>query len=202
MAPFLKNCSTFFSFKRLFDVCKSGLSYLTHHLSRSSKQSLRYVHMAENSFSGSLQDRFNETGFLDKLQGLALNDNQFTGAIPPSLEGLDSIKAILLHHNKFDGPVPDNLCNIRKPTWLTVLQADCGGEPIANECKCCTRCCDRQTKICKTPSRRLSMRDAEEHMFGLGHHLATRERKLQPPKCTALYRWDPDAGLVEYVPSS
>lgn len=140
---------------------------------------------------------------------MALHDNHFNGPIPPSLEGLDSIRFLSLYYNDFEGEVPANLCNILGPSGLSVLEADCGGDPVANECGCCTRCCDREALTCQiVDRRRLSVHpsrgNVEEYHYGdeeTPHHhhpILPKRRALQAAsECRARYRWVSDTGRLE-----
>lgn len=162
--------------------------------------------MSENEFSGPLQDRFGDTG-LNNLIALDLSSNLFDGTIPSSLEDLDSIRVIRLQYNMFTGPVPNDICNIRGPQILTLLEVDCGGDPIPNECSCCTSCCDRDTKTCAfVDTRRLANEgrivhsdedDWEEAHFSQFHErVIPKRRKLQSDDCTARARWDRESGRL------
>ena len=166
-------------------------------------------HIGSNEFSGPLQDRFNETG-LDHLIAMALEENMFTGAIPPSLEELPTIRIIRLHSNEFEGAVPNNICNIRSPNRLVLLEADCDGDPPANECSSCTSCCLRHengTLTCRpVTARRLeeravTARRLEERLIPASTEelglFPQNERLLQPIDCAAQYRWDRETGLLE-----
>jgi hypothetical protein len=50
------------------------------------------------------------------------------------------------HYNLFEGDVPFEICaNVLPNGVLEFLQADCGPEDNpAQECACCSACCDRQ----------------------------------------------------------
>lgn len=192
---------------------KLALAFHRHAAQRflySSSRALQYVQFAGNKFNGPLEDRFNDTG-LNNLIALAINDNQFSGPIPESIEGLDSLAFLLIQNNNFSGPVPGNICNITGPNNLRLLEADCGGDPIANQCTCCTRCCDRVNKVCEYVGRRLSfaMDDFQEEddmeinyphpYFNHEHLIPKKRRKLQntPQECSAVYRWNSDTGRLE-----
>lgn len=190
----------------------------------SNNRELQYIDLQQNSFSGPLQDRFNETG-LNQLIGLSLNDNDFSGPIPPSLEGLDAVRILALFNNKFEGPVPENICNIRGPAGLRFFEVDCDGDPVANECSCCTYCCDREARTCSdVEGRRLELerQEAETHRLALEeearvkhhdfafHHefIPNAHRIFPQPRrnlqgqqggCTVEYRWIPETGELVLV---
>ena len=68
-----------------------------------------------------------------------------------NLDGLDSL---WLHQNDLTGTMPGEVCALRGPTGITVLDADCGPTngvgPALIECQleCCTACCDTITGFC------------------------------------------------------
>lgn len=170
--------------------------------------------MADNQFSGPLQDRFDEINESDEkglnnLIAMDLQNNLFTGAIPPSLAGLGAIRVIKLQYNQFTGSVPEGLCDIRGPQTLTLLEADCGGD-VPNECSCCSSCCDRDTNTCEfLDERRLvnfkkgKIDDLAPKRNALNFHerVIPRKRTLQSSAsdCTARYRWDSDTGILVQV---
>lgn len=151
-----------------------------------------------------LSNRFNESG-LNNLQELYLNDNQFTGTIPPSLESLDAIRVISLNNNLFNGSVPHGICDLATHD-LNVLVADCSGDP-GNECSCCSTCCDRAAQTCQPAFgggddsiRQLqdkSIFSGEPTFLSNARDQSPHAPRLATPKCTAKYRWDSETGLLE-----
>lgn len=164
-----------------------------------SEHALRIISLESNSFGGKLEDHFNET-ILENLLVLSLNDNQFTGAIPPSLQYLDSARLVNLSSNFFEGPVPNGICNLRGPTSSLFLEADCGGDPVANECNCCTSCCDRISNICQevNPDER-NRQLVQEDNDTAGNLDSTPDikRQLQRNECLAQFWWNSESGHVE-----
>ncbi|XP_074570426.1 pollen receptor-like kinase 3 [Curcuma longa] len=55
------------------------------------------------------------------LRSISLNDNKFSGPLPPDLSTLGSIKSLFLSHNAFSGEIPDgifaSMCSLKK-LWL------------------------------------------------------------------------------------
>ena len=173
----------------------------------STNHALRHIRLAENEFSGPLLDRFNWTG-LNNLASIELNDNSFSGTIPPSLEGLDAIRSIRLQNNLFTGAVPSNICNIRGLLTLFQLEADCAGDPVPNQCSCCSTCCDRDTGTCESVSqRRLMESDAvdpfpeRKGMQSYHEFIPSHRKRLSFNRfaCAAKYRWISETGVLEQV---
>uniref|UniRef100_A0A7S3P463 L domain-like protein n=1 Tax=Amphora coffeiformis TaxID=265554 RepID=A0A7S3P463_9STRA len=168
---------------------------------------LQFIHMANNKFSGRLEERFNETPGLNSLLSFEVAGNEFTGPIPESLDGLDAIRVIRMYYNNFTGVVPGGICVLRGPDDLVLLEADCAGNPVANECECCTLCCDREFELCRPVDGRFLSpgdsdpdQDEEEDIRYAHQRVIPRKRKLQTrPICegsSAVYRWDADTGLL------
>lgn len=155
--------------------------------------------MSGNEFSGPLQDRFgepnefNETGLVN-LIAMDLSRNSFSGAIPSSLESLEAIKVIKLQYNEFTGTVPDDICSIRGT--LSLLEADCGGDPVPNECSCCTTCCDRETNTCRRQRRHLSSVNKEDLVSTKDNGRAIPGALESSDQCTVRYRWDSETGIL------
>lgn len=184
-------------------------------------QDLQYIEMRRNEFSGPLQDRFNGPG-LRNLRALALDENFFTGPIPPTLGDLDALSFLSLEFNLFEGAVPNEVCGLRttEGSGLLDLSADCVGEPAANPCDCCSICCDPERPVgpfCDDVLRRLEERPtlakknkvsqtgrdrkASRPRHSLSYRSLQRERvssqrnrKLQEPDCAARYLWDAETG--------
>jgi Leucine-rich repeat (LRR) protein len=93
--------------------------------------------------SGTLSSRIGE---LSSLISIRIRRNRLTGTIPTELALLPNLRLAWLHLNQFTGAIP--MCN--GPRFLDYLNADCGpdGAP-AQECTCCTGCCDRNTELCQ-----------------------------------------------------
>ena len=69
-------------------------------------------------------------------------------------EAQDRIHVVVLHTNDIHGTMPIEVCLLRGPHGLKVLDADCNptsgtGVPMV-ECMvgCCSACCDRVTGLC------------------------------------------------------
>lgn len=93
--------------------------------------------------SGILSSRIGE---LSSLISIRIRRNRLTGTVPTELALLPNLRLAWLHLNQFTGAIP--MCN--GPRFLDYLNADCGpdGAP-AQECTCCTGCCDRNTELCQ-----------------------------------------------------
>eukprot|EP00977_Amphora_coffeiformis_P012333 scaffold3043_cov180-Amphora_coffeaeformis.AAC.25 len=165
-------------------------------------RALQYIDLSKNDFSGTLQDRFDETG-LNSLIVLSLDNNQFSGTIPQSLEKL-GVSIVSIFYNNFTGPVPEGLCNKVGPTGLVFLEADCDGDPPDNECSCCTYCCDPDNRTCRDieTARRLNEEKHVRDDFDIDHEFIPNSDKLFPKRrhlqtsdsCTAQYVWKAETG--------
>ena len=77
-----------------------------------------------------------------------------TGTVPSEIGLLPNIKELWLHITGLVGVMPTEVCAIRGPGDLEILEANCadtnGFEPPALDCLCCTECCDAATEVCET----------------------------------------------------
>jgi hypothetical protein len=76
-----------------------------------------------------------------------------TGTVPSEIGLLPNIQELWLHITGLVGVMPDEVCAIRGPGDLEILQANCaatnGFEPPALDCQgCCTECCDAASEVC------------------------------------------------------
>ena len=122
------------------------------------------------------------------LEDLNLENNLFWGLIPSSLSSVDSLVSVRLNLNRFDGDVPDTICGLRLfdeggfREGLVVLEADCylNRGFIANNCSCCTECCDRTAMTCLV--------------------VDTSPIAAEPgPTCVELFRWDRLNGVIPSI---
>jgi len=74
------------------------------------------IYLFESGISGTLPD----IGNLGKLEHLALQDNDLSGTIPPSLYGLTTLENLYLSSNRFSGTIPPDVGNLvsLKQFWL------------------------------------------------------------------------------------
>ncbi|KAF2285374.1 hypothetical protein GH714_003288 [Hevea brasiliensis] len=63
------------------------------------------IWLGNNNLSGSIP----ELGSLKMLQTLHLENNQFTGEIPSSLESIKNLRELFLQNNNLTGPIPNSL---------------------------------------------------------------------------------------------
>lgn len=77
-----------------------------------------------------------------------------TGTVPSEIGLLPNIKELWLHITGLVGVMPTEVCAIRGPGDLEILESNCadtnGFEPPALDCQCCTECCDAATEVCET----------------------------------------------------
>ena len=67
-------------------------------------QSLQYLILYRNKFSGNLPDSIGSIGTLERL---ILSENQFTGSIPDSYGSLGNLMYMFLDSNQLSGSIPD-----------------------------------------------------------------------------------------------
>jgi len=72
----------------------------------SNLQNLETLHLANNEFTGSIPEMFDE---LFRLHELVLPNNKFTGTIPNTLTHLQLLKTLNLDANMFEGTLPPGL---------------------------------------------------------------------------------------------
>jgi Leucine-rich repeat (LRR) protein len=90
---------------------------------------------------------------LSSLETFRIRGNRgITGTVPSEIGLLRSIKELWLHLTGLVGVMPDEVCAIRGPGNLEILEANCadtnGFEPPALDCECCTECCDAASEVC------------------------------------------------------
>jgi hypothetical protein len=92
-------------------------------------------------------------GELVELIQLRVSTNRLTGSIPSEIQKLTKLRFFWSHLNLFNGSMPNEICDNRAPGGdLVGLQTDCN--PPDNpgvSCRCCTSCCDRDSKLCLLP---------------------------------------------------
>ena len=98
---------------------------------------LKVLDLGSNQFFGTLPS---EIGFLTKLTGLSVYDNNLSGQLPASISKLP-LELLYVDSNKFTSNpifpgVPQAICTLR-PDPLREFWADC--QEI--DCPCCTTCC-------------------------------------------------------------
>ena len=85
------------------------------HISKLSQ--LRYLHLSNNKFSGSIPAKIGSisgtTKYLGNLLELSLDGNQLTGSIPSNLGNLTNLKTLNLRNNSLTGSIPSQLGNFR-----------------------------------------------------------------------------------------
>merc|ERR1719253_1865121 len=95
--------------------------------------------IATNQVSGPIPP---EIGLLQSLDILELAENRFT-SIPAEMGQLTTVDHIFMQSNAFVGKtMPPEVCDLRTSHSLTLLWADCKGDPAGFECgkACCTTC--------------------------------------------------------------
>jgi len=124
-----------------------------------------------NSFSGSIpEEHFNMTMLtrwdlydcnftgtissniqrMRSLRTYRVRGNKFYGTIPAELGRLWFLNELWLHKNDFTGEIPEEVCSLRGPRGISILEADCGvvdgDESPQIDCMlgCCTVCCDHK----------------------------------------------------------
>lgn len=138
---------------------------------------MQIIDLSLNRLGGPLLGQFQG---MSSLRVLDLADNRFTGDIPRSITDSSSIVTLRLNFNDFEGSVPPEFCDIEQ------LEADCldldqqdgtsSVPPVT--CACCTRCCDPETRLCRSDGSNFN------------------NSPPSGPVCDATYRWDPDSGVL------
>jgi len=96
---------------------------------------LRDLNLATNDFSGPILNDFAS----NSLRTVELQENGFSGTIPPIFANSTRLNTLLLHENTFSGSMPAEICDkVGENIFLDILDltADCD-EVI---CLCCTQC--------------------------------------------------------------
>jgi Leucine-rich repeat (LRR) protein len=88
------------SYNNLGGSMPSSLSYLRF---------LTEIFANDNKLSGSLERVFNSANQVN-LATVLLNNNEFTGTLPPSLFALPSLSTVVLVSNCFSGSLPSAMC--------------------------------------------------------------------------------------------
>jgi len=100
---------------------------------------LKVLNLGSNSFYGNLPT---EIGFLSKLTGLSIFDNNLSGQLPDSISQLSLLELLYADSNDFrtsrqQPGVPLSICDALRPAPLKEFWADCE----KTSCVCCTTCC-------------------------------------------------------------
>jgi len=102
---------------------------------------LKVLNLGSNQFFGTLPT---EIGYLTKLTGLSVFDNDLSGVLPVSISKLSQLELLYVDSNKFQTirqvpGVPQAICELR-PEPLKEFWADCE----KTSCTCCTTCCSEE----------------------------------------------------------
>ncbi|KAF2301644.1 hypothetical protein GH714_028467 [Hevea brasiliensis] len=89
-----------------------------------SNGSMIYLHLAYNSLSGNIPDKF---GSMNHLQVLNLGHNKITGNIPDTFGGLKEIGVLDLSHNNLQGFIPASLGTVSFLSDLDVSNNNLSG---------------------------------------------------------------------------
>nr|CAB3464679.1 unnamed protein product [Digitaria exilis] len=88
--------------------------------------SLTYLALDHNNFTGAIPDAVTK---LKNLTYLALNENQLTGTIPSGIGELIGLETLKLENNPFDaGVLPDSFRNLTRLTTVWLAKCGLGGE--------------------------------------------------------------------------
>jgi hypothetical protein len=115
--------------------------------------SLLHILISNCGFSGTIST---DVGKMTRLVTFDISNNYFSGTLPTEISDLPELLELKVNGNSgLGGEVPENLCDglYSASTWERTIVADCAtnestGLPYI-PCSCCTRCCDRRTRICK-----------------------------------------------------
>jgi Leucine-rich repeat (LRR) protein len=112
--------------------------------------SLKRLNLDGCQFSGTIKT---EIGLLTNLVSVKLANNNFHGSIPTELSALSSLVDIHLNGNNFTGSLPEGVCENLPAINYWEIVVDCAPNASSGiapmTCKCCTACCDRDTRICQ-----------------------------------------------------
>jgi len=102
---------------------------------------LKVLNLGSNQFYGTLPT---EIGFLTKLTGLSVFDNDLSGQLPASISQMP-LELLYADSNKFASTlqapgVPQEICDALQPEPLKEFWADCDDM----SCSCCTYCCTEE----------------------------------------------------------
>lgn len=106
--------------------------------------SLRFVDLGYNSFTGSIPANY---GDKSNLAYMLLNNNeQVTGELPSSLEGLTSLRGAFLHGTSLDSKTMNFLCMLQENQQQQESRQDAEDQVLWANCDTCScqgcRCCD------------------------------------------------------------
>uniref|UniRef100_A0A6N2K7A5 non-specific serine/threonine protein kinase n=1 Tax=Salix viminalis TaxID=40686 RepID=A0A6N2K7A5_SALVM len=85
---------------------------------------LQYLELQNNNFTGMIPP---EIGHLQNLKELALACNRFHGVIPSEIGNIKRLEALALHLNYLSGPVPPSFGNLSELTILFLQQNELSG---------------------------------------------------------------------------
>jgi Leucine-rich repeat (LRR) protein len=97
---------------------------------------LKYLFLGDNDFSGPLP----ALNGLDELVTLRLENNRFSGSIPPSLGELPKLQVLRVDHNRLSGDVPAALAQATSKLG----ECDLSNNKLA--CPACNARCGLQGK--------------------------------------------------------
>lgn len=114
-------------------------------------ETLNRLDLYDCQLNGTLSSSIAKMSNLDTFRVRA--NRGLTGTIPSEIALVPNIKELWLHITGLVGTMPAELCAIRGPGDLEILEANCaptnGFDPPAIDCQgCCTECCDAGTEVC------------------------------------------------------
>ena len=80
-----------------------------------SSESLEYVHLGQNNFSGSIPKAFLNISYLNTLD---ISDNRLSGRIPSAIGKLSYLTDLLLRGNRLRGTIPTQFCQLIQITLM------------------------------------------------------------------------------------
>ena len=106
-----------------------------------SMSELERWNLYDTNLTGTLSTKIGQE--LKSLQTFRIRRNTSQGTIPTELGEMLALAELGLHQNELAGTVPLELCSLRGPKGITLLDADCGptnrvGEPLVG---CSHECC-------------------------------------------------------------
>ncbi|KAM3749809.1 hypothetical protein ACB098_05G214500 [Castanea mollissima] len=84
-------------------------NFLSGSLPSWSSNSLQYLNLKENKFSGSIPEAFLN---ISKIVTLDISDNKLSGIIPSAIGKLSYLRILLLRGNRLNGTIPTPLCQL------------------------------------------------------------------------------------------
>ena len=81
---------------------------------------LKYLHVNNNDFSGSLPT---EVGLLSSLMSLELQNSNLSGSLPSELLLLENMTSLVVRNTSFSGSIPESLCDRMYEKELNCLVA-------------------------------------------------------------------------------